>query len=56
MAFNFGRCPICGKNCLDTEEIIQLTGGAAGFVHLDCLHEAAQDLVDTEAEIGIRAS
>ncbi len=51
MAYDFGKCPICGKSCRDDEEIIQLTGGAGGFLHLDCLQETAESLVDTEREI-----
>jgi hypothetical protein len=51
MAYDFGKCPLCGKGCRDDEEIVQMDAGVQGFIHLDCLQESAEHVVDLEREI-----
>jgi hypothetical protein len=45
---NLGRCPLCGQICDVEQDVTQLHGGRDGFAHLDCLQEAAEDLVSQE--------
>ena len=43
-----GRCPLCGTPCRSDEEIAQIHGGRDGFAHLDCVQQAAEEVVDQE--------